>query len=87
MSGAIPPLPNTPSWCWCSVKKGTGITLPFTFGLVPKAPGKHFVTSLLLFPYIEEFVTLRTSSEPLEISKDEHKVKKQQWRDRDHFAL
>jgi hypothetical protein len=33
MRGAIPPLPNMPSWRG-SQKKSTGITLPFTFTLL-----------------------------------------------------
>jgi hypothetical protein len=28
MCGAIPPLPNTPSWCGAQFKKSTGTTLP-----------------------------------------------------------
>jgi len=30
MRGAIPPLPNTPSWRGAQLKKSTGTTLPFT---------------------------------------------------------
>jgi hypothetical protein len=42
MRGAIPPLPNTPSWRGAQFKKeGTGTTLPFTFSSISgtESPG------------------------------------------------
>jgi len=34
MRKAIPPLPNYASMAWCSVKIGTGTTLPFTLNYI-----------------------------------------------------
>jgi len=31
MRGAIPPLPNTPSWRGAQLKKSTGTTLPYLY--------------------------------------------------------
>jgi hypothetical protein len=31
MSGAIPPLPDMPSWCGAQLKESTGTTLPLPF--------------------------------------------------------
>jgi len=34
MSGAIPPLPNTPSWYGAKLRKSTGATLPLPLSLL-----------------------------------------------------
>jgi hypothetical protein len=38
MHGAIPPLPNTPSWRGAQFKRSTGTSLPSTFILLNRAP-------------------------------------------------
>jgi hypothetical protein len=46
MFGAIPPLPNTPSWHGAQLKKSTGTALPFTFTLIWNSSGGKTYTHI-----------------------------------------